>query len=71
MPTYHVVKKAIDIGANLLICHEGAFYSHHDSEIKSSAIFKEKEKLIKDSGIVICRYMIIFTVISLMALCKE
>lgn len=57
MPTYDVIKQAIAVGADLLICHEGIFHSHTD-EVGSSAnhVQKEKYKLICESGIAIYRF---------------
>ncbi|SHM98670.1 Nif3-like dinuclear metal center hexameric protein [Gracilibacillus kekensis] len=56
MPTYDVIKKVINLEVNLLICHEGTFYRHHDGESLMSDIHKQKIKLIEDSGIVISRF---------------
>lgn len=32
MPTLYVIRQAIRRNANLIIAHEGAFFSHHDQE---------------------------------------
>mgnify|MGYP001954943002 CR=1 FL=1 len=56
MPTYTVIKQALDKGANLLITHEGTFFSHWDkNELGENHIIKEKERLIEESGIAIFR----------------
>ncbi|WP_208586565.1 Nif3-like dinuclear metal center hexameric protein [Gracilibacillus suaedae] len=56
MPTYEVIKQAIASGANLLICHEGAFYSHDDNKVATvTDVYQQKVKLIQESGIVIWR----------------
>ncbi|WP_077620790.1 Nif3-like dinuclear metal center hexameric protein [Bacillus sinesaloumensis] len=56
MPTYNVIKQALNIGANLLITHEGAFFSHWDkNELGENEIILEKERLIEESGIAIFR----------------
>ncbi|UFT98763.1 Nif3-like dinuclear metal center hexameric protein [Radiobacillus kanasensis] len=54
MPTYDVIKETIGLGANLLITHEGIFFSHGDKS-ESGAIYDEKHKLIEDSGLAIFR----------------
>lgn len=57
MATQHVVERAIAMGANLLITHEGAFYSHHErtDTLKDDPVYREKLRLIEDSGIAIYR----------------
>lgn len=52
MPTQRVIEKAISMGANLLISHEGLFYSHHDNtdSLKNDPVYDEKRKLIQASG---------------------
>jgi putative NIF3 family GTP cyclohydrolase 1 type 2 len=57
MPTYGVIQQAIDMGVNLLITHEGLFYSHHDKTetIGNDSVYQEKRKLIEESGIAIFR----------------
>lgn len=57
MPTYQVIQQAIEMGANLLIAHEGLFYSHHDHTdfLENNPVYHEKRKLIEDSGIAIFR----------------
>lgn len=56
MPTYDAIRNAIDQGANLLITHEGLFYSHWDkNELGENQVYNEKLSLIKESGIAIYR----------------
>jgi putative NIF3 family GTP cyclohydrolase 1 type 2 len=57
MPTYRVIQQAIAMGANLLITHEGLFYSHHDNTdaIENDVVYQEKRRLIEESGIAIFR----------------
>lgn len=57
MPTYNVIKKANEMGTNLLITHEGVFYSHWDNdEFEHRPVYDDKYKLINDSGIAIYRF---------------
>lgn len=58
MPTYQVIQQAIEMEANLLITHEGLFYSHHDHTdfLENNPVYHEKRKLIEDSGIAIFRF---------------
>lgn len=56
MPTYAVIQEAISLGADLLICHEGLFYSHHDHSLtKRGDIYQQKQQLIRESGLAILR----------------
>lgn len=59
--TQHVVEQAIAIGANLLITHEGVFYSHHDSHewlegAPVDPVYATKQTLIERSELAIFRY---------------
>jgi putative NIF3 family GTP cyclohydrolase 1 type 2 len=58
MPTHHVIQQAINLGANLLITHEGVFFSHQDSTsyVENDPVFIEKRQLIDQSGIAIFRF---------------
>lgn len=57
MPTYSAIKKANELGANLLITHEGLFYSHWDQyELGENEVYKEKNELITHSGLAIFRF---------------
>ncbi|WP_078548795.1 Nif3-like dinuclear metal center hexameric protein [Litchfieldia alkalitelluris] len=56
MPTYDAIKKAVELGANMLITHEGLFYSHWDkTELEDDQVYLEKYNLIKESGIAVFR----------------
>lgn len=57
MPTYGVIQQALAKGVNLLIIHEGLFYSHHDNTemIENDSVYQNKCKLIEESGIAIYR----------------
>jgi putative NIF3 family GTP cyclohydrolase 1 type 2 len=56
--THQVIQEAIAIGANLIISHEGIFYSHQDNieYLESDQVYSEKRKLIDESGIAIYRF---------------
>ncbi|ADU31095.1 Nif3-like dinuclear metal center hexameric protein [Evansella cellulosilytica] len=57
MPTYDAIKKAIELEANLLITHEGIFYSHSDTNtIEKNDVVNKKLELIKQSNITIFRF---------------
>jgi putative NIF3 family GTP cyclohydrolase 1 type 2 len=58
MATQEVIQQAIDLGANLLITHEGLFYSHIDNLeiLESNHVYMEKRRLINESGIAIYRF---------------
>jgi putative NIF3 family GTP cyclohydrolase 1 type 2 len=56
MPSMAVLEKAIKLGANLVISHEGLFYSHsHDNELKGSAVCQKKRSYVDSSGLCIYR----------------
>ena len=58
-PTVHVIQKAIDLGANLIVVHEPTFYTSADEngwfEEFGNAIYEEKRKLLDEHGIAIWR----------------
>lgn len=56
--TQYVVERAIAIGANLLITHEGVFYSHHETSkwLEDDPVYRAKMSLIKRSEMAIFRY---------------
>ncbi|AZK48049.1 Nif3-like dinuclear metal center hexameric protein [Paenibacillus lentus] len=57
MPTYHVIQQAIELGINLLITHEGIYYSHQCSPelLQNDPVYLQKRRLIEESGIAIFR----------------
>jgi len=57
MATNDVIQQAIDLGVNLLITHEGLYYSHYDRTDKwqNDPVFLEKRRLIEQSDIAIFR----------------
>ncbi|MCR4856106.1 MAG: Nif3-like dinuclear metal center hexameric protein [Erysipelotrichaceae bacterium] len=58
-PTIHVIRKAIEEKANLIIVHEPTFYTSADKggwyEEFDNAVYQEKRKLLDDNGICIWR----------------
>ncbi|WP_346015021.1 Nif3-like dinuclear metal center hexameric protein [Metabacillus halosaccharovorans] len=52
------IKHAQKIGANMIITHEGIFYSHkqNDQVLINNGVYAEKLELIKNSGIAIYRF---------------
>ena len=53
----YVVEQAAVLGANLLITHEGVFYSHQDQRtgLEHDSVYRQKSALINQSGISIYR----------------
>jgi len=57
MATQEVIEQAIAREANLLITHEGIFYSHHEpAEFPDDPVHRDKQQQINESGIAICRF---------------
>lgn len=59
MPTQAVLEETVKLGANLIIAHEGAFFSHHDSftqELGHDPIYQAKDKFIRQSGLALFRF---------------
>ncbi|MEH7116753.1 Nif3-like dinuclear metal center hexameric protein [Neobacillus vireti] len=58
MATQQVIEQAIKLGVNLLITHEGLFYSHIDNPdiLEGSKVVGEKKRLIEESGIAVYRF---------------
>ncbi|MFB3159754.1 Nif3-like dinuclear metal center hexameric protein [Neobacillus sp. 179-J 1A1 HS] len=56
--THKVIEQTIALGANLLITHEGIFFSHHDHTeyMEKDPVYNEKRRLITESGLVIYRF---------------
>ena len=55
--TVEVIRKAISIGANLIIVHEPLFYSDSDKQdwLQENTVYQEKAGLLSDGGIVVWR----------------
>ncbi|WP_342478555.1 Nif3-like dinuclear metal center hexameric protein [Paenibacillus sp. FSL H7-0350] len=54
----YVVEQAVRLGANLVITHEGVFYSHqgHGSALEQDSVYRQKSALITSSGVGIYRF---------------
>lgn len=51
-----VIEQALALGVNMLITHEGPYYSHHPSDkLQEDPVVAEKKRLIEQSGIAIFR----------------
>lgn len=52
-----VIRKAAQLNANLIICHEPLFYSHEDTVdwLKGNVVYEEKAALLAQHGIVVWR----------------
>lgn len=57
LATSRVIEEARKLGVNLIITHEGIYYSHFDKRelLKSDPVFQAKHKLIEESNIAIFR----------------
>ncbi|MBB5325504.1 putative NIF3 family GTP cyclohydrolase 1 type 2 [Anoxybacillus tepidamans] len=58
MPTQFVLEEAVRLGANLVIVHEGMFFSHHDGiePAKDDPVYQTKWQWIESSGLAIFRF---------------
>jgi putative NIF3 family GTP cyclohydrolase 1 type 2 len=56
-PTVDVIRQAIKLGANFIICHEPTFYNHVDdvSWLKDDEVYQYKAELLKKHNIAIWR----------------
>lgn len=52
-----VIRKAIDLGYNLIICHEALFWNHgdHTDWLQNNSTYKEKKQLLDKGNIVVWR----------------
>jgi putative NIF3 family GTP cyclohydrolase 1 type 2 len=58
MPSQLVLEEAVALGANLIIAHEGPFYSHHNTMekmIEDDPVYLKKKTFILNSGLAIFR----------------
>ncbi|ANS75733.1 transcriptional regulator [Paenibacillus yonginensis] len=57
MATHSVIAQTAPLGVNLLITHEGLYYSHHDPPDMDArdSVYREKRKLIESSGLAVFR----------------
>ncbi|MFB3903595.1 MAG: Nif3-like dinuclear metal center hexameric protein [Acidobacteriota bacterium] len=58
LATFEVIKKASEMGANLLITHEPTFYEHADNvdSLLGDPVYDAKKKLIQETRITIWRF---------------
>jgi len=59
MPTSRMLEQAAALGANLVIAHEGACFSHHDAfeqSLASDGVYRDKLRIMKEAGIMLLRY---------------
>lgn len=58
LATQEVIEKAKDLGANLIISHEGIFYNHREKTefLKSDPVYEHKCRTILENNIAIFRY---------------
>lgn len=59
MPTFEVLKQTAALGANVLIAHEGIFFSHNDSfssKLVDDPVYLEKLQFIQDNRLHVIRY---------------
>ncbi len=56
--TIEVIRKTIEIGANLIITHEPTFYNHRDltEHLAGDKLYKYKRALLDDNGIAVWRF---------------
>ncbi|NQX45108.1 Nif3-like dinuclear metal center hexameric protein [Paenibacillus tritici] len=56
--SHEVIEQALTLGANLIITHEGVYYSHQDRRegLENDSVFRQKSALIAGSGIGIYRF---------------
>jgi putative NIF3 family GTP cyclohydrolase 1 type 2 len=59
MPTFSVLQRTVELGANLIIAHEGAFFSHNDafeSSLQDNRTYLAKKQYILENGLNLFRY---------------
>jgi len=56
-PTVKVIKKAISLNANFIVCHEPTFYNHTDdvSWLQNDDVYRYKADLLKNNNITVWR----------------
>lgn len=57
LATHQVLKQAVALRANLVISHEGVFYSHRHAQAmkERDSVHREKERLIEETGLAVYR----------------
>ncbi len=58
LATYAVLKRTIDLGANLVITHEPIFYNHRDEVdwLEGDPVYTAKRRLIEENNLVVWRF---------------
>lgn len=58
LATQEIIEAARDLGANLIISHEGIFFSHWDKRemLKEDPVYKNKLQTIEESGMAVFRF---------------
>lgn len=58
MASEYVIRQALALGANLIVSHEGIYYSHMDNGdlLVHDPVYQNKKRLIEESGIAIFRF---------------
>lgn len=58
MASEDVIRQAVALGANLIVSHEGIYYSHHENRefLKDDPVYSTKKRLIEESGVAIFRF---------------
>lgn len=56
MPTLSALKEAVNKGCNMVLTHEGLYYSHWDQHPSTDALMLEKEAFIKSHDLQIFRF---------------
>src|SRR5690554_5940020 len=55
--THRVLRRSIALNANLVISHEGIFYSHRNGQTlpEADSVRRDKERLIEEAGLAVYR----------------
>ncbi|WP_178022490.1 Nif3-like dinuclear metal center hexameric protein [uncultured Paenibacillus sp.] len=58
MATQAAIERAASLGANLLISHEGLFYSHRSDgkRLEADPVVRQKKRLLEEIGLAVFRY---------------
>jgi len=58
MATAAVIRRAAELGANLVITHEPTFYNHRDETepLRDDPVYRAKQRLLDEHGIVVWRF---------------
>lgn len=58
LATQEVIEKAVNLGVNLIISHEGIFYRHRgtDETLEGSGVYLKKRRTIEENRLAIFRY---------------